>query len=265
MPAAVPRDYRYPDDGDILTAAMIEDSAVAQELWGEQESEILQLFEAELRGLSPRRYLLDYGSGEGRITERFASLFERITSFEADPQRAERQARLLAHSPYAEHIDVFSDLGEVDALGVEYDAVVCSHVLQHVATDIANGILEYLARALRAGGSALITTSVYRWDRELFTVSSFGSDGRNVEKEVAPAEFDRVFTSNEQGLLPIHFFACTGLVELIASHGLEPSAAYAFHGGAGIRGPLALSDEDGDERVRDLADCRDIAILARKV
>jgi SAM-dependent methyltransferase len=249
-------DYRYADPGDALTIRLIADSGLSMAEWEHQESAVLDAAAVALSALEPRRALLDVGSGYGRLSLRFAGLFDRVVSIEPDPDRARGQAERIAGTEHAGRIEVRTE--GIDDAG-RFDAVLCSHVLQHVATGEAEDLLELLATALRPDGLLLLTTAGST-GAERFTVMRL-SGGGLVEDDVSRAEFDLACRQNTPGHLPVHYFSGRPLLAALRRRRLEPTVAYGFHGRPGEVVPLSVS---ADDPAADPGPYRDIAVLARR-
>jgi SAM-dependent methyltransferase len=252
--------FRYPDPGEQLTIAMIEDGVLSPAEWEQQESDILSLFRDALRPLTRRR-LLDYGSGDGRLTFQYTDLFDRVTSIEPDPERAARQSRTVDASPDRDKIEVLRSYGGIDAPRGQFDAAICSHVIQHVSAGTVDGILRDLSEALRAGGLLLLFTTLGGWRTQRFVADSFNAAGGRVEVDLSQDEFEAACRQNQLGRLPIHFFAYHSLIETLARHSLTATAAYGFHGRTGVVGPLT-SPEAEARLGPDLSASRDVAVIA---
>jgi SAM-dependent methyltransferase len=251
MPPGVPP-YHYPDEGDRVTLALMEQRGIPRSEWERQEEAVLGRID---RVLLRYRHgtALDYGSGYGRLARRYAGIFRRVTSYEPDAERAGQQRELVAGSTGADRIAVVSDLGDA---GTGYDAVICSHVIQHVASPTARSILRDIADRMRPTGHLLLVTTLSPGSSDRFVVSRLADNGDVVEDSVSRDRFDSAFQTGTQGLLPVRFFAFDDLRATLAELGMDLAAAYGFHGDAGVVGPLQAATAD-------LLRCRDIAVLAQ--
>jgi SAM-dependent methyltransferase len=254
--------YRYPDPGDRLTAATIRTVGVEESEWLRQEIEILDRFADRLAMQSPRRRLLDYGSGEGRIAAYFAALFERVTAYEPDDERRAYHARLIRGDEG--NVELLASFDRV-AANATFDTAICSHVIQHVARDTAHAVLADLAAALRSGGALLLltaSTGMTGWDTPRYVVSRLSADGEAAESEVDAIGFEAACQRNAPGELPIHFFAMAELLGVLDRHGFHTVEAYGLHGSAGVVGPINTAggapprgpgSENPDPHFRDVA------------
>jgi SAM-dependent methyltransferase len=261
--------YRYPDPGDRLTAANIRAVGVDESELRRQEAVVLDRFADRLAAQFPRRRLLDYGSGEGRLSFHFAALFEWVTAYEPDERRRASHAQRAGD----EHREV-ELLASFDAAAVAdtFDAAVCSHVIQHIARDAADAVLADLAVALRKGGELLLLTTfsgVTRWlDEPRYVVSELSPDGNASESEVDAVGFDIACQRNTIGRLPIHFWGRRELLGSLERHGFQTVEGYTLHGNAGVVGVIntigatALHESSVAGPGKACLHSRDIAILA---
>jgi len=255
MSASQFQEYRYPDPGDRLTATFILRSELEEAEWARQESQVLDLLSEPWRRLDPPARLLDFGSGLGRLTLRFAGGFDRVVSVEPDADRAAGQREAVAASPHGSRVEIRSEVSsEADRT---YDAVLCSHVIQHVTADAALAVLNELARLLQPGGHLLLTTTLAPDGEDRYAIKENGRGGFS-ERDVGPEEFDAACRVNRTGLLPVHFYGYPGLVADLERRGLDVVGGYGFHGVHGVVGPLAIPPE----RTSEFDACRDLAVLA---
>lgn len=270
MLVAMPASYRYPDPGDRLTAAVIRAVGVGTSEWERQEADILNRFADRLATHSPRRRLLDYGSGEGRLSARFAALFEQVTAYEPDDQRRAFHARHICgdHS----NVELAASVNPAAATAT-FDAAICSHVIQHIARDAADAVLADLASALCPGGALLLLTTVTGLTGRgtpRYVVSRLSADGEAVESEVDATEFDTACRRNTPGELPIHFYSLGELLPALDRHSLHAVEVYGLHGKAGVVGPIeatgARCSPQPGKAGSDNAypKCRDVAIFATR-
>lgn len=261
--------YRYPDPGDRLTAANIRAVGVDESELRRQEAAVLDRFADRLAAQLSRRRLLDYGSGEGRLSSYFEALFERVTAYEPDARRRASHAQRAS----GEHGEVELQASfDAAAVAATFDAAVCSHVIQHIARDAVGTVLADLAVALRKGGELLLLTTfsgVTRWlDEPRYVVSELSPDGKARESEVDAVGFDTACQRNTMGKLPIHFWGRRELLSALERHGFQTVEAYTLHGNAGVVGVIntigatALHESGVAGPENACLHSRDIAILA---
>jgi len=253
MTSADHHKYRYPDPAENITLTLVDQSELSPELWGEQESSVLAKIDEALRH-GRLLTLLDYGSGTGRLAVRYAEIFERVTSFEPDAGRAREQRDFIAMTPLADRIRVIEDLAVADA---EYNAVLCSHVIQHVPRAVAERVLQDITGHVEHGGVVVLLTTLSP-DKDPHYVLSYVSDaGRAVEDDVSAVEFENAAREDVIGVLPVRFFPLAGLVAELDRLGMDTLGAFGFHGSSGIVGPAT-------EASPELLRCRDVALVTRR-
>ena len=245
--------YEYPDDGDRVTLAIMAQSDLSPEQWEYEESAVLEHIDAIILE-GPRDRLLDYGSGLGRLALRYAATFDHVASYEPDLGRANMQRDHVAADEYGARVQVASDPSE---LGADFDAAVCSHVIQHVPTDVVTTILGDITGRLRRGGHLLLITTLSADPNPRFVVGRFSDAGRAVEDAVSQETFNETLRGSPSGQLPVHFFPYADLIEILDEQGMDLVVAYAFHGTVGVVGPLLSA-------AAEVVGCRDVAVLARR-
>lgn len=257
--------YRYPDPDERLTVATVRATGVAGSEWGRQEPAVLDRFAQRLARLSPRRRLIDYGSGEGRLSSRFADLFDTVTAYEPDDQRRARHAADIGRTGVP--IDLRATFDRTAAIGA-FDGALCSHVLQHVSRATATAVLVDLATVLRPGGALLLLTTLAGPLGPRYVVSRMGPEGRVVESDVDATEFEAACQRNLPGELPIHFYGLSELMTELGWHGFVPMEVNGLHGAAGVVGPIDPDDaltppnQPGRTDWTASAACRDVAVFA---
>jgi SAM-dependent methyltransferase len=114
-----------------------------------------------------------------------------------------RAARYLSADLFAAGADVAWNIEEIDCEDQQFDAVVCSHVLEHV--DTPKALLE-LRRVLRPGGKVFLMSPIYEGLDTTYTNPAVTEDeerhryfhqrdhvrliGRDFRKQVTDAGFD---------------------------------------------------------------------------
>jgi DNA-binding transcriptional ArsR family regulator len=117
----------------------------------------LPAYLAVLSMLIPERALaIEVGTGDGRLLEVLAPVFERVIAIDREAQRLEHARQRLATRGHHNVELVRADLNEADALDglPEADVVIASRVLHHAPRPAE--ALRALARRVRSGGSLLV-------------------------------------------------------------------------------------------------------------
>ena len=125
--------YMYPDPNDSLTISLINKHEPSPGYWAKSERFVLNhvknLFEKQF--LNKNATLLDAGCGDGRLLFEFEKYFKKIIAIEPDQKRLEK-AKNAFNSDKADFINTGI---ETFSYKSKFDAIVCSHVIQHVETD----------------------------------------------------------------------------------------------------------------------------------
>ena len=134
-------------------------------------------------------------------------------AIEPDPERANDAQRLISEFGLS-NVKVL--VGSVEELepGLEpFDAVICSHVLQHVATADVPRILAAIWRTLKHYGLLVLCVPLgWRGQQTLLAVET--QDGQYASRFLAREEFDSL-AINSISELPIRLFNQTELDALL--------------------------------------------------
>ena len=117
----------------------------------------LPAYLALLSGLIPARELaIEVGTGDGRLLEVLAPLFQRVIALDREAKRLELAAQRLARRGYANVELVCADLNEAASLEElpEADVVIASRVVHHAPRPAE--AMRALARRVRPGGTLLV-------------------------------------------------------------------------------------------------------------
>ena len=145
-------DFAYADKDDKLTQELITNEFDA-EYWGLSEDLLLQNAEAYLKerfgeDRLGQLTLLDLGCGTGRLIPRFAPLFGRVVGLEPDAERCAEAAALIGQEGLSNAEAIHTDLSGYLAKNPDahFDAVLCSHIFQHISHELFIDILRALEK-----------------------------------------------------------------------------------------------------------------------
>lgn len=221
--------YMYPDHDDKVTGKLIADVEPYRNYWAKSESRVLDLMKIKIHEnlRSDKRYLLDAGCGEGRLCLEFAPLFSVTYAIDPDPERL-RSAKLNVEAQLAKR-DIRFECTDIQAVGfpVKFDAILCSHVLQHVPTPQVPAIIEKFAWLLNSGGLLFITASHSVARQDVFC-KSYLQDGQFVEERINAKEFNAL-TQNNEDVLPVHCFTGDSLRKYLNNAGFNVLDWRSFH------------------------------------
>jgi SAM-dependent methyltransferase len=242
--------YRYPDHGDRLTQQMILALSDAHN-WDVEERAILELLREEVERLDSPRSLLDVGAGTGRLTWHFRDLVTTADLLEPDEDRASTARSLSRKLAPLLHIGVYTVERELPDR--EYDLVLLSHVVQHVAPSEADRLLRSCASRCRPGGIFYVATVLAADDTPEYRVSICNRDESFHEETVDVDRFLEELRHPSRYRLPVRAFGPSELETSLRSLDIEALAVRPFH----------WTHVSG--HARDADRFRDVAVIGRKV
>jgi len=194
--------YFYPDKNDAVINAIIARSPY-KEYWEMSENYAFRAFE-RLFKRRPRGVLLDLGCGEGRLLARFHGYYEQAVALDGDRARVDR-ARINLKSLSIDNVQFVAEMFLDADFGENiFDVVICSHVIQHIATNDCSNFLTKLQQIIKPGGLLLLSTNHASGGSQYFTKA--GLSGKEAfEVGIREDEFNHLITNNNN-ILPVHYF-----------------------------------------------------------
>ena len=125
--------YRYPDPRDLIPRSGIEPVRVIDGAGWDEADQVMVQRAAALLPAGRAGSCADVGAGRGRLLPALLELADQVTVIEPDPGRL-AGARGRAGRGRARCRFLDADLATAQLGGARFDLVVCSHVLQHLAT-----------------------------------------------------------------------------------------------------------------------------------
>lgn len=218
------KEYSYPDSDDKIVNVLIKDkeSNKSKKYWEEDEKSVLCLMEKYIKNLkSEKLSLLDAGSGGGRLSVYFESLFKHVNLVEPDKKRLEKSKGL--------NINKFNyNNCKIESINFdnEFDVILCSHVIQHVNTFNLLTIFKKFRKAIRKNGFLFITTCYSDKPKDYFK-KMYLEDSKLLEYRINKGKFnDLINTSN---ILPEHFFTIKTLKNLLNASDFRLLEFKIFH------------------------------------
>lgn len=190
--AEVPRrQYRYPDGFDRVPEAAIRPTRVrGGARWEDSDAEILREVAALLPDGRPRR-IVDVGAGSGRLIPVAAQLAGTVVAVEPDHARIAMAKERVAAAGYRNCSFVENDLLGFSSTGGRFDLVICSHVIQHLASTERRAFIAALREVTDPAGLLLLTFPVTTASHDRHMVSAVAAaDGAVRTSEVGAERFD---------------------------------------------------------------------------
>lgn len=215
-------DYEYPDVDDRLTRELIDRKEPYPGYWEASENRVLSHAE---RFLNPEKKgrLLDIGCGDGRLLGKFDTYFGEIIGLEPDRDRLNKAKEGAG--------DLEASLELVNKTFLEadfedtFDAVLCSHVLQHIQTSSIESFEAKIEDVLEQNGILILTTSHSGRKEDMF-LKGYMEEGEFSEDKISEEEFNSLVT-NDENVLPVHLFTIRNLRELL--DGFRIKSVRVFH------------------------------------
>jgi ubiquinone/menaquinone biosynthesis C-methylase UbiE len=261
--------YQYPDVCDGVTIAFIRENEPFKGYWEKSENYILSKIKEWIQSCgdgSTSATFLDAGCGAGRLLPEFEPYFSSILAADPDATQIEKAKDLVEkHGFYDKVAFQVSPIERLECEKEAFDAILCSHVLQHVTTSSVQPILQRFAEILNPSGLLFITTTHSGRNRDCFAKACLRVSKAS-EEEIKREEFDSLVL-NEKGVLPIHFFAMRTILRLLESSDLELADFKSYH--VLCKAPLLDRIVDRDRVVNSLSFLRnklgrDMLIVAQK-
>jgi SAM-dependent methyltransferase len=185
------RQYRYPDSFDRVPEAAIRPTGVrGGARWEDSDAEILREVAALLPNGRPRR-IVDVGAGTGRLIPIAARLGGTVVAVEPDHARIVMAKERAAAAGYRNCSFVENDLLGFSSTGGRFDLVICSHVIQHLASTERRAFIAALRAVTDPAGLLLLTFPVTTASQDRHMVSAVASaDGAVRTSEVGAERFD---------------------------------------------------------------------------
>lgn len=200
--------YTYPDHQDYLTSKMIESIELYPGYWKDSENRILDIAKNHIQ--KHHKTLLDIGCGEGRLLWEFEPCFENIIAIDPDTKRLQ-VAQENAKKKNLSHKIAFQNT-TVDYIDTRVDAILCSHVLQHISTDYLPVLFSKIKDILHQNGLLIITTCHSTMGEDYYT-KQYWQDGLR-EEHITEDQFNSL-TRNSKNILPHHHFTFNTLNNLV--------------------------------------------------
>lgn len=218
--------YAYPDAEDKITTSLIMKRTSGRLQWEKSEKKILNIIEEYMKKF-PGSWLLDAGCGTGRLLPRFQDHFDKVLATDRDPAQIERARDLVRSRGFADKV-VFetASIEELSWPKASIDAILCSHLLQHISTDSVPLVLQKFCTLSKANGALFIMTT-HAKNQDYFA-KEYLIEQELIEEKISEDEFNSLI-SNKSNILPLHFFSTKSIQNAMRDSGYKLLEYRLFH------------------------------------
>lgn len=218
--------YSYPDKDDKVTLNFtVKNTEPYRGYWEQSENKALSFFEKLLSRAMNNGSLLDLGAGEGRLTIKFAKYFKTVTALEPDQERIARAKKNCASADINNVTFLESQFLDAEISENSFEAILCSHIIQHIPTTGIKPTLEKIHAILKPGGIFALTTNYTKEHNDVFEKQT------DIVERIDEATFN-LLAENKLGILPIHYFTERNLENLLTDFKVQKKCL--FHVGRDI-------------------------------
>jgi cyclopropane fatty-acyl-phospholipid synthase-like methyltransferase len=226
------KEYIYPDRKESITSSIIMQTEQYRGYWQYSEEKIMELMLKHIKTGGNNR-LLDAGCGNGRLLQVFAPFFNHIDAVEPDAQRFEICKSNLSIWNLVNKVNLCNcSIQDLEKMNY-YDAIICSHVLQHINESEADKLIAVFKNMLKKNGLLFITTTHSTILRDKYCKSYLESGKKLVEQDIDQDEFNQI--DNIDGLLPIKFYTHDSISSLLEKHRFIIKEYRVYHDNKGSR------------------------------
>lgn len=219
--------YQYPDQYDAITMDLIGATEPYQGYWHKSEEGMIKSMLKMIDNMSLKERLYDAGCGYGRLTLRFSSYFQEIYAAEPDKERHDICKQNLLKWKLDHKVTLIQAGAEDLAKENFFDAILCSHVIQHLPEQHVHSILKAFHRMLKEDGALFLTTSHSVSGTVQYTKSYLNKDKKRVEEGIDPISFNML--NNEKGILPVKFYTYEEITSLLHKCNFEVIDYKVYH------------------------------------
>ncbi len=218
--------YTYPDAEDKITTSLIMKRTSGRLQWEKSEKKILNIIEEYMKKF-PGSWLLDAGCGTGRLLPRFQDYFDKILANDRDPAQIKKAKNLVRSRGFADKV-VFetTSIEELSWPRVSIDAILCSHLLQHINTDSVPLVLQKFGILSKANGTLFVMTT-HAKNQDYFA-KEYLIGQELIEEKIGEEEFNSLI-SNKSNILPLHFFSTKSIQNTMRDSGYKLLDYRLFH------------------------------------
>ncbi len=250
--------YKYPDNNDNLTCLYIS-SKSDEEYWAKSEEYILEKIIDKIKKISEPINFLDLGCGLGRLFNVFYPYVKSITGIEPDYSRytgAVEEAKRIDPKKIKVRNEFIDNVGEE-----KFNAVMISHVFQHIPFEKTKHILNMLKNVIPSGGLLFITTTFTDQSEDIFTLE-YLKDKKHYAEKVNEEEFIKRF--NEKGTLPVRVFSYNTLETIFLENEFEMEEMYGYHFDVSLADKMTTDFDIQRNKDKEYKGAKDVLYILRR-
>lgn len=251
--------YEYPDKGDSLTCLFISNES-NEEYWADSENNILNMMIQHIRKLDKKPQFLDLGCGLGRLFSVFYPFVKSITGLEPDAERFS-QAQKEATRIDIDKIKVIN--ADISCINNEkFDAVLVSHIFQHIPFETTKSIFKKLSNIIPNGGLLFITTTFTNTNEDVFTLE-YLKNNKHFSEVVSEKDFIKRFYTKD--VLPVREFSANTMQKLFDTNFFEVKKTFCYHFDVSKMANLPSITYDEEMNLSgDLKNAKDVLYILRR-
>ena len=229
------QNYFYPDTNDRITSFVISKRSSQDGSWERSEQRILNTIEECLKR-STRHWLLDAGCGNGRLLTRFERYFDYILAVDRDTSQIKKAKELVKSINLKDKV-FFKTISAHNVIWPKesIDSIICSHLIQHVNTQIVSATIRKFRELSKEKGNLFLLTT-HSPNHDYFT-KEYIKNATLIEEKISQEEFNSL-VENQNNILPIHYFSKKNIFNILAESGFRTIDFRLFH-------KVAIDDNKG--------------------
>ena len=216
--------YEYPDKDDKATQVGVDASEPYPGYWKKSEEYVLRFVDDMLR-FRTFDTLLDIGCGKGRLTSRYAPYFNRTVALEPDESRLGTAETTFENQGLCDIACLQQKFLDARFTDSSFDAVICSHVIQHIPSYEVADFIDKTWKILKKNGVLVLLTTHSRKRHNVY-LDSYVEEGQLMEPVISEARFNDL-CEHPSGSLPSCLFSLGNIREQL--HGFKIPRMRVFH------------------------------------